>query len=214
MLFAILTDNNNTKQIIDDFCISSHSSYQDSDFCRSSLSNYNLAITFNASFVTCNSDSLSSGNPASSMKSLDQALCDADACNYDENTPECDRQTRSFTEYYIKLKDQNTGSDDRSRCEPVVVCCHSPYRDPLETKLTQVSEWTCITMCSEPGKSRWLVRIRGLCRPEVLRNELSQWPFSRSRLHRRFRFGPQADSNRFIRIRIQLPSYSTILVLF
>ncbi len=177
------------------------------------LDNYNLAITFNAPFVTCNSDSLPSGNPAPLMESLDQALCGADACNYDEDTPECDRQARSSTEYYIKLKGQNTGSGGRPRCGPVVVCCHSPCRDPLETKLTQVPGWTCITMCSEPGKSRWLVGIRGLCRSGVLRNGLGQWPFSRSRLHRRPRFGPQADSNRFIRMRTQLPSHSTILIL-
>lgn len=140
MLFAILTDNNDTKQIINDFCISSQSSHQSFDFYHFSLNNYNLAITFNALFITCNSDSLSSENSTSLMKSLDQALCDADVCNYDENTSECDRQTRSFTKYYIKLKDQNIDLSDRSRCELIVMCCYLSCHDSLKMKLTQDSE--------------------------------------------------------------------------
>ncbi len=213
MLFAILTDNNDTKQIINDFCISSQSSHQSFDFYHFSLNNYNLAITFNALFITCNSDSLSSENSTSLMKSLDQALCDADVCNYDENTSECDRQTRSFTKYYIKLKGQNIDLSDRSRCELIVMCCHLSCHDSLKMKLTQDSEWTCIMMCSELGKSRWLMKIWRLCWSEVLRNELSQWLFSRSRLHQRLRFDSQVDFNRIIRMHTQLSLYSMILIL-
>lgn len=133
-----MTDNNDPKQMIDGFCTTSRPPQQGSGFYRSASDNYNLTIKYNAPFVTCNSDSLPSGNSAPLTESLDQALCGASACKYDEDTPECDRQARVSTEYFVKLKGQNYGSGGRPRCASVVVCCQSPCCDPSETRLTQL----------------------------------------------------------------------------
>ena len=122
--------------MIDGFCISAVPRRQGSGYYRSSTDNYNLAITYNAPFVTCSSAGLPSGNPAPLVNGLNEAVCGPDACQYDEDTPECDRQIRTSKNYYVTLKGQNYGSGGRPRCSAVVVWCQRNCCIPSGMMLT------------------------------------------------------------------------------
>jgi hypothetical protein len=109
------------QRLISGFCISSHPPQQGSGYYRSSSDNYNLELTANTPFITCSSDTITSGDTPSYTSTLLEAVCGVDACQYPEDTPECDRIARFDATFYVQLKAQNYGSGGTPHCSAAAV---------------------------------------------------------------------------------------------